>query len=183
MPAGGEEGCRRRGNPDMRPQIDETGFTGSPWRHVREVALALVLVMFIGAVWASDEAALESCESRCTHECDGANVPSCITGCLITGHADCEADAAAVQAAKELVGTCEADCLKCSPWDVPACTANCVANGQPVCGARPAPDSCTGECGHHCPPWKDPEQYANCMTSCASTGRWACYDEAGQPCK
>lgn len=40
-----------------------------------------------------------------------------------------------------------------------------------------APDSCTGECYHHCPPWKDPTENINCLVSCANTGDWACYSD------
>lgn len=116
-----------------------------------------------------------SCESKCG-QC-GDEAPSCVVGCIVTGKVHCD------QSGEALIESCEVACTKCEPWDVPKCLANCVSTGQPSCDTTPNPDSCSGECGHHCPPWKDPEKYSNCLVSCADTGRWACYDDGGQPCE
>lgn len=146
-------------------------------------AVMLVAMAMAGASFAGDTAPQTSCEKRCTEVCDGANVPSCVAGCIITGHADCATNADDIERAKEKVGSCEQACAKCAPWNVPGCVAGCIAGDPPACDTTPSPDSCTGECGHHCPPWKDPVQYSNCLVSCANTGDWACYDDqTGLPC-
>ncbi|MDE2661243.1 MAG: hypothetical protein OXI45_13645 [Acidobacteriota bacterium] len=50
-----------------------------------------------------------------------------------------------------------------------------IAGGDAVTAS--VRESCASRCKDHCPPWKNPEKFSNCLASCAEGQGWACYTD------